>query len=61
LRIETRSASRSFSVASSPDCENLRRRHVVEQPLVLGLEPVEERAHVLERKELGEVVVNDLA
>jgi len=40
---------------------DLRRAHVVEQALVFRLEPVEQRAHVLVRQELGEVVVDDLA
>ena len=61
LRMETRSASRSFRVASSAGLRDLRRTHVVEQPLVLGLEPIEQRAHVLVRQELREVIVDDLA
>ena len=59
--METRSASRSFSVASSAGMGDLRRADVVEQPLVLRLEPIEQRAHVLVGQELREVVVDDLA
>ena len=59
--METRSASRSFRVASSVGLRDLRRAYVVEQPLVLGLEPIEQRAHVLVRQELSEVIVDDLA
>ena len=40
---------------------DLRRTYVVEQPLVLGLEPIEQRAHVLVRQELRKVIVDDLA
>jgi hypothetical protein len=38
---------------------DLRRAHVVEQALVLGLEPVHQRPHILIGQELGEVVVDD--
>ena len=40
---------------------DLRRADVLDQALVFGIEPVEQRAHVLVGQELREVVADDLA
>ena len=40
---------------------DLRRADVVEQPLVLGIEPIEQVAHILVGEKLRQVVADDLA
>ena len=40
---------------------DLRRADLVDQPLVFGLQPVEQRAHVLVGQQLRQVVADDLA
>ena len=39
----------------------MRRNHLVDQPAIFGVQPVDQRAHVLVGQELREIVADDLA